>query len=243
MTVARPQVGDEGLGPATIRVSLAGPLVNLVYPRTCPNCGATASVPIEIEKVFSYNHNDDGGWQHRIARAEPLFCEQCLMRHLAEKRPVTLADRLRSVFLTELAVPGIGMLAFGLFLLIKTGAKIARDPIAEAFLAGAIAALLLIGLLCLRAAWTVNGHRRVPTRTATSLAFDFGDDQSTAFQTVPRTYGFLDADYATAFAALNGDRSRVLLGSTQRRRETRRTIITGAIVLGIATAAWWFDQR
>ncbi len=247
MAVASPQLRDDGLHADTVRIALAEPIGDLVYPETCPNCSAAASRPISITKIFSHNSSDSNGadssgWQHREASAAPLFCAACVQRHHAEEEPVTTADRLKSVFLTELALPAAGTLAFGLFLLKETGAKIARDPGREWVLALIIGVLLFIGLMCLRAAWVNNAYRRVPRQTQTSLAFDFGDDPSTVFKTVPRTYALRNADYAADFAALNADRSQMLLGPAQRRTETKRTIVTGAIILTVAVLGWWFSK-
>ncbi|MET0225733.1 MAG: hypothetical protein ABW187_04760 [Dokdonella sp.] len=229
-----------------MRALLAGSIEGVTYPDRCPHCMAAATVPIAITKVFQYHPNDEGngggGWQYRIAEAAPLFCAACAQRHHAETLPVTAADRLKSVLLTQLALPGFGTLALGLFLLSETATKIARNPAREWLLLVIIGVLLLIGVSCLRAAWTGNAHRRVPRQTATSLAFDFGDDASTAFQTVPRTYAFGHPDYAASFTALNEQRSRTLLGPKQRHRENLRTMVTALIVAALAALGWWFSR-
>jgi len=41
---------------------------------------------------------------------------------------------------------------------------------------------------------------------------------------------------------LNADRSQMLLGPAQRRTETKRTIVTGAIILAVAVLGWWFSK-
>lgn len=244
MAVAGSQLGDMDLDPAAIRVSLAGSLAGLRYPPICPNCEAPATVPVAVTKVFSWNHNDYGdssgsGWKYRIAQAEPLFCTSCAARHYTQEQPVTTLDKLKTVLMTELALPGIGTLAFGLFLLKETGAKIVRDPAGQWLLLTIVVVLLSIGALCLRSAWLSNDHRRIPRQTAISRAFDFGDDGSNAFTTQLRTYAFRSAAYADAFGALNADRSAVARGPQQRVSENKRTFVVAAIVIAIATIGWW----
>lgn len=186
-----------------------------------------------------YSDGDDSGWGYRIARATPLFCDACIRRHQSEAVPVTSIDRLKSAILTELAMPGIGMAAFGLFVLNDQAAAILRDVRRQWPILVFVAALLLVAGLCLRAAWTGNAHRRVPRQTDTSRAFDFGDNGDSSFRTTSRTYAIRNADHAKAFERLNAERSSAWLGPTQRRREHRAFWITAALIAVIALAMYY----
>jgi hypothetical protein len=241
LPVAHPNLGDQGLSPNTHRVLLAGPVEGLQHPPLCPNCGAASDNPLPITKVFMYNYggDDDGGWRYRMARATPLFCDACIHRHQCEAVPVTNADRLKSVILTELAIPGFGLAAFGLFVLNNTAAGVLRDFARQWPILILVGALFLMALLYLRASWTNNAHRRVPMQTNTSQAFDFGDDGDTSFRTTLRTYALRNADHAEAFKRLNAERSSVLLGPTQRRRENRRFWITAAVIMLLALVMYY----
>jgi hypothetical protein len=238
LAVADAQLGNTGLAPDAHRVALAGPIERLEYPPLCPNCGGAASEPLPITKVFQHIQvGGSTGWRYRMATATPLFCRACLDRHRAEASPVTPMDALRSLFLTELALPAVGLAGFGLFLLHRTGARAFRDLPGQWPILAVIGAFLLLATLCLRAAWTGNAHRRVPRGTETSRAFDFGDDGDTAFGTAPRSYAIRNADYAAAFSGLNAERSAALLGPAQRRRTSRAFWVTAAIIAGLVILA------
>ena len=243
MPIAQPQLREGELALDAHRVVLAGSIEGLRYPEICPNCGAAAAVPLPITKVFQHNHTDDRGWRYRLARATPTFCQDCFARHNSEAMPVTITDKLKSVVLSELAIPGFGTAAFAFFLLYDKGPTVllnlARNWPVLAFIAG----LLLTSLLCLRTAWTNNAHRRVPRQTATSRAFDFGDDDTSSFQTTGRTYAIRNGEHAASLAKMNAERSAGLLGPTQRRRESRAFWITAAIIAALALAGHYFKTR
>lgn len=236
MPVAQSQLRDSELALDAHRVVLAGSIDGLHYPEICPNCGAKAVAPLTITKVFQYNrgHTDDGGWQYRLAQATPVFCRDCLARHNSEEVPVTIMDKLRSVVFSELAIPGFGTGAFAFFLLYDKGPtfllNLPRNWPVLAFIGG----LLLISSLCLRTAWTNNAHRRVPVQTATSRAFDFGDDYTSPFQTTGRTYAIRNGEHAASLAKMNAERSAGLLGPSQHRRESWAFWITAAIIAALA---------
>lgn len=237
MPVAQPQLGNEGLLPGTHRVLLAGAVEGLRHPPVCPHCGVAATRPLPVAKVFMHNDGDqDGGWRYRIARATPLFCDACLRRHADEALPVTLLDRLKSGLFTELALPGLGTTALALFLLQDAGPRSLPRLDRDWPILALIGVLLLIGLSCLRLAWTGNAHRRVPAPTPTSRAFDFGDNEASAFRTTLRTYAIRSAAHAEAFQRLNAGRSDALTGPAQRRRESRRFWITAAVIAALAAA-------
>jgi len=236
LPVAQPQLGSEGLSASAHRVLLAGSVEGLQHPPLCPNCGAAAAHPLPITKVFMYNDGDDSGWGYRIARATPLFCKACIRRHQNEAVPVTTIDRLKSAILTELAIPGVGTAAFGLFVLNEQAAAILRDVRRQWPILILVGVLLLVAVLCLRAAWTGNAHRRVPRQTDTSQAFDFGDNGGSSFSTTSRTYAIRNADHAEAFERLNAERSGAWLGPTQRRREQRAFWIGVALIAVVALA-------
>lgn len=239
LPVAQPQLGNESLSPSAYRVLLAGSVEGLQHPPLCPNCGAAAARPLPVTKVFMYNDTGDSGWRYRIARATPLFCEACIHRHQAEAVPVTSIDRLKSALLTELALPGVGTAAFGIFILNDKAAVILRDFQRQWPILVFIGVLLLVALLCLRAAWTNNAHRRVPRQTNTSQAFDFGDNGDSPFGTTPRTYAIRNAGHARAFEQLNAERSRAWLGPTQRRRESQVFWITAVVIAAFALAMYY----
>ncbi len=245
MPIAQPQLRDSELALDAHRVVLAGSIEGLRYPEICPNCGAAAADPLMITKVFQYNHGhaDDAGWQYRLARAAPLFCRGCLAHHHSEAVPVTTIDKLKSVVFSELAIPGFGTAAFAFFLLHDKGASFLRDLSRNWPVLAFIGGLLLIAMLCLRAAWTDNAHRRVLRQTETSRAFDFGDDYTSPFQTTGRTYAIRNGEHAAFLAKMNAERSAGLLGPTQRRRESRAFWITAAIVAALALGGYYFQAR
>ena len=240
MPTARPQLRDSDLAPNAHRMVLAGAIEDLRYPGICPNCGAPADTPLAITKVFQYNHgnNDDAGWKYRLAQAAPLFCPECIARHQAEALPVTAADKLKSALLTELALPGLGTAAFAIFLLQDKGARYFGDLQRHWPVLAFIGGLLFIAVLCLWMAWTGNAHRRVPRQTETSRAFDFGDDDTSSFQTTGRTYAIRDGNHAAALGRLNAERSAGLLGPAQRKRERRTFWMTAAIIAALAVAGY-----
>jgi hypothetical protein len=92
------------------------------------------------------------------------------------------------VVFSELAIPGFGMAAFALFLLVDTRGGLMRDLSRQWPVLAFISGLLLVAALCLRTAWNNNAHRRVPRQSLTSQAFDFGDDDDSPFRTTARTY-------------------------------------------------------
>lgn len=242
MAIFEPQLGDEGLSTAANRVAIARPIGSLEHPPLCPNCGSAAGQPLLIRKVFMYNQRDDSGWHYRIDEAAPLFCEPCIARHQAEQQPVDGLDLAKSALLSELALPGIGLTLFGLFLLSNTAGEWLHDPGGEWPLLAFSAGLILAGWSCFRAGWSSNARRRVPAQTEVAKAFDFGDDQTTTFQTVPRTYAIRDPACAASFAALNADRSAALLGPAQKRRESQHFWIMAIIVAAVAVAGWWLRR-
>ena len=189
--------------------------------------------------MYNQGGDDNGGWRYRLARATPLFCGACIQRHHGEVLPVTGIDRLKSIILTELTIPGFGLAAFGSFLLGNTAAGILRDPARQWPLLLLIGVLFLTALVCFSLSWTGNAHRRVPMQTDTSQAFDFGDNDDSPFRTTSRTYAIRNAKHAEAFKQLNAVRSSALLGPAQRRRESQRFLIIAAVVLLIALAMYY----
>ncbi len=239
MPVAQPQLRNNDLSPDAHRVLLAGSIDGLRYPPLCPCCGAAAADPLPIAKGFMYNRGDtdDAGWRYRIAQATPLFCRSCLDRHRSEAVPVTGMDRLKSVIFSELAIPGFGTAAFTLFLLHDKAATLLRDVPRQWPVLAFIGGLLLVAAQCLRSAWANNAHRRMPMQTETSRAFDFGDNGDSPFETTARTYAIRNGEHAAALKRLNAERSAGLLGPTQRRRESRASWVTAAVIAALALAA------
>lgn len=243
MPVAQPQHGHQDLPPDAHRVLLAGSIEGLHFPKLCPDCGAVAADPLSITKVFMYNHHDDSGWRYRVATATPLFCRTCISHHRAQALPVTSIDRLKSLIFTELAIPAFGLSAFGLFLLKETAPHIIRNVQLEWPLLAIIGLFFLLAILCLRTAWQNNAHRRLPVQTQISRAFDFGDNDTSMYQTTSRTYAIRDAGYARQFEQLNAERSAALLGPEQKRRERKAFWITAAIVATVALVAHYIRFR
>ncbi len=243
MPTAQPQLGHQDLQPDAHRVLLAGSIEGLQYPPLCPNCGAPATDPLPITKVFMYNDQDEAGWRYRTAQATPFFCRTCLDRHYAEALPVTAVDRLKTVVFNELAIPTLALSVFGLFLLTDTAPSIVRNPQRQWPILAVIAALFLLALLCLRGAWRGSAYRRLPTQTPTSRAFDFGDNGYSMYRTTRRTYAIRNQTYAAAFEQLNAARSAALLGPEQRRRENKAFWTTATIIAALALGMYFMNGR
>lgn len=106
-----------------------------------------------------------------------------------------------------------------------------------------IGGLMFMSVLCLRTAWASNAHRRVPRQTATSRAFDFGDDYTSPYQTTARTYAIRNGEHAAALATMNAELNAVLLGPAQRLRESRAFWITAAIVAALTLSGLYFKSH
>ncbi|QAY77807.1 hypothetical protein [Sphingosinicella sp. BN140058] len=241
MAVIRPELGTEGLAEDAHRIRLAGRIETLLYPPLCPNCGHRATETLPITKVFQFNHGDDGPWQYRIAHAAPLFCTDCIRRHQAEWQPLTRAERVKSVVVSELALPGFLTAAFALFLLGDSLREFIEEPGREWPMIAFAALLGFVSWLCFRAAASSNAHRRVAAVSSIQRAFDFGDDDSTVFATIQRTYAIRDEGSAEAFERLNAARSAALTSPEAKARENRRTWTFGLILGGLVLLYWWFE--
>jgi hypothetical protein len=244
MAVIDIQSGDEGLRPDAHRVAIAGPIDDLKYPALCPHCGAAADKRLSIEKVFRETYSDDTPSGVKIARATPLFCSTCISDHRAEEQPPTLGERLKSLFLTEQALAGYSMSATGLLL----GSQMLKHTQALATKVGiallGLSALFLLGAYsCFRRGWDTNRYRRIPPQTNVTRSFDFGDDDSSPFKTVKRTYALSDAAYAEAFTHMNSDLDAKWLGPERRRREKLHLWIAVVICAVAALAGWLMQVR
>lgn len=203
MSVARPQLGNEGLTAPSNQVILEGPISGLAYPDICPNCGAHAHRALTIAKPFMYSSGGDTGWSHRVAQAWPLFCDPCHARHASEVIPVTDADRMKSLFSQPLLIPALGLVLFGGLIILDRAFAFLKDPLAEWPIIALAIAMLLVGRYCAQLAWREGSWTRVPLLTPTSSAFDFGDDDDSLFQRTARTYAIRNAACAVAFEQLN----------------------------------------
>ena len=241
MAVIQPELGTEGLADGGHRILLAGPIEALAYPPLCPNCGAQATQRLPVVKVFMFNNQNDGPWQHRIARADPLFCAECVRRHRSEHRPITAAERLKSIVFSELAFPGFLTAAFALFLIKEGIGDALRDAGRGGPLFAFAAILALVSWLCFRAAASRTAHRRIPALTSIQRAFDFGDDGTTAFTTIQRSYVIRNPHSAEAFERLNAARSEALTGPEAKARDNRRTWLFGLALGGFVLAYWLFQ--
>lgn len=203
MSVARPQLGNEGLTAPSNQVILEGPISGLAYPDICPNCGAQAHRALTIAKPFMYSSGGDTGWSHCVTQARPLFCEPCHLRHASEAIPVTDADRMKSLFSQPLLIPALGLVLFGGSIILDRAFAVLKDPIAEWPIIALAIAMLLIGRYCAQLAWREGSWARIPLLTPTSSAFDFSDDDDSLFQRTARIYAIRNAACAVAFKQLN----------------------------------------
>ncbi|WP_424630695.1 hypothetical protein [Bradyrhizobium sp. SYSU BS000235] len=242
MAIIEIQSGDEGLQSHAQRVAIAGPIDELKYPALCPHCGAAAAEQLPIEKVFRYTHTDDTPSGVRITRATPLFCGACALRHRAEQQPPTLGEQMKSLFVTEQALAAYSMLATGLLL----GSQLLKHTQALSTKVGVallgVSALFLLGAYaCFRNSWSTNRYRRIPPQTSITRSFDFGDDDSSPFATVKRTYALRSPTYADAFARMNADLDAKWLGPERQRREALHFWIA-AVICGLAVVISWLLQ-
>jgi hypothetical protein len=210
-------------------------LSDLVLPALCPNCGTAAQQKIEVAKVFMRTGGPDRLRGFEIARVEVPFCTSCVARHRDELEPLTAAQRLASLLRSELAWPGIGLAALGLFLTFQTSSTILQNPAASWPLAALLFVLLAAAWLALHSAWA-NGERyRIPAPTSVLSSFDYGDDLSNDFGTQARTYSLRNTQFADAFADLNKETSEELLGPRQKARKNTNFII-GLVLLALIVA-------
>lgn len=110
------------------------------------------------------------------------------------------------------------MLAIALYL----GAQVLRHmyrqlTTADILLLGLGALFLLGSYACFRNSWSTNQYRRIPPQTSITRSFDFGDDDSSLYRTVKRTYALRHPIYAEAFARMNADLNAKWLGPERRR--------------------------
>jgi hypothetical protein len=243
MPIFIPQSGDEGLPREGHRVLLAGSLGGLSYPPICPCCGARASEPLPITKVFVAD-TFDGPANFKIITAAPMFCGTCIARHHAEETPPTTAERIKGALLTENAMPGFGLTALAMFLLYQVETHGAHGSAKQHWvMLGVVAGFLALAYACFRHAWSEAAHKRIAPQTEVTRSFDFGDDSSSMFETRPRTYIIRDAACADAFTRLNAGRSAERLGPAQRRRERRRFWIATAIFGALAIWALFVTHQ
>lgn len=206
MVVATALLGNEGLMSPSNRVMVSGSIADLAYPPICPNCGADARRPLLIAKPFMFSSGDDSGWSHRVAEARPLFCEPCHTRHVSEVLPVTVADRLKSLLSQSLLFSALGLGAFGGLIAVNRAVQFMTDPAGEWPIIALAGVMLMTGWYCAQIAWREGLWARIPVLTATSAAFDFGDDDGSAFQKTARTYAIRNAACASAFEKINAKR-------------------------------------
>jgi hypothetical protein len=148
------------------------------------------------------------------------------------------------MFITEQALAAYTMLATGLLL----GSQLSKHTQALSTKVGfallGLNALFLLGAYgCFKSAWSANRHRRISPQTSITRSFDFGDDDSSPFATLKRTYALGNAAYADAFARENADLDARWLGPEQRRREALHFWIMLVICVLVALAGWYVQVR
>lgn len=148
---------------------------------------------------------------------------------------------MKSVVFSELAVPGFLTAAFALFLIGDELGDFLAEPRREWPMIAFAALLGIVSCLCFRAAASKNAHRRVAALTRIQRAFDFGDDGSTAFATIQRTYAIRDEASGEAFERLNAARSAALTSPEAKVRENRRTWAFGLVLGGLVLLYWWLE--
>ncbi len=203
MAVAEPEFGNDGLAAGAHRVVLTRPITNLAYPAICPNCGDAADRPLPIAKPFLFSSGGDSGWSKCVAEARPLFCDRCHASHVSQAIPVTDADRVKSLLTQSLVIPALGLGAFGLLIVLDRLGEFLMSPGKEFPIIAFACAMMAIGWYCARMAWHAGGSSRVPMLTPVSSAFDFGDNDDSAYQSTARTYAIRNEACASKFEELN----------------------------------------
>jgi hypothetical protein len=197
---------NDGLTAEGQLLSLIGPIEELLYPLLCPCCGAQASTPLPITRVFktqwasTVSGNSKGGVYYTAATAKPLFCATCVAAHQQQARAQTptLRQTFSTALFSEPTLPAIGTLMLGLFFLKETVPDVIKSP--DRWLVLMLPLIfLLIGYGSARQAWKSTWWKRIPAPTDISRAFDFGDDASNAFKTEPRNYVIRNPACAEAF--------------------------------------------
>jgi hypothetical protein len=232
MKPAEARERDDGLAENPHLIRLAGPLGGLRFPALCPSCGAAARQGLEIAKAFMRTGGTDQLRRFEIARAHVPFCPSCIAEHRRELDPLTVTERLLSMLRSELAWPGLGLAALGVFFATQMSHQIASDPKGSLPLVALLVVLFSTAGVCLKAAWNKGERFRLPAPTRITSSFDFGDDQSNDFGTYARLYSIRDARFAEAFAHLNRDTSDQLLGPGGKAR-TNRNFILGLLLLAL----------
>jgi hypothetical protein len=242
MTVFRTQYRDRDLAPHPHRVELRGNPRRLTWPPYCPNCGAAARDRITVRKVFArgVGRRRGGGPRYRIEGVPIPFCSTCVGLHERTAVRQTPLRRALTYLQSFLIIPVIGALTMAFLLsdaaLLSDAVRAARlDDPANWLGVGVVGLFVLIAVVSLLAMWRDTRRYRVPPQTEVTLACDFSDDISGAFEGERRVYAIRDAGFAEELAAANRDRAWT--GAMQARSRHRQLVVA---TVGVALAVGWW---
>ncbi|NWG22634.1 MAG: hypothetical protein HXY39_20195 [Chloroflexi bacterium] len=194
-------------------IKIYGPLRDLTLPPICPACGAAASVPLRIERVFARERRRRGvistaprgiTTYHCVALTVP-FCHACAARHMAERAAAadTPPSHLRStafMYGVVAAVAMAGALLFGAFVWnAYPGGWRPALTFAASIAAGCAA---FAGWFAHQVINTLRAGATPPPTSITAV-FDVSDNQAARFEPEWRVYRLRNATYARAFAQAN----------------------------------------
>jgi len=221
------------------------------FPKVCAKCCALARRTLAVERVFtSFEEGSDGNyWYHSVAAYRVPFCEECVSRHRAERKPVPAWRRIRGALFDESGQGIAGVIVLGIGIWVAS-TIVQRPPqrLAEILFASIlpVAACLVGGTLWL-SAWSAARYLAVPEPTSVTGAMDFSDILSESFEPAWRTFRFRNADYARLFREANVDRvwnpTGAAAKAARRKRQKWANLWgwVGAILLGMLALWWLYD--
>lgn len=197
-------------------IKLYGQLSDLTLPPICPACGAAASVPLRIERVFARERRRRGVISaaprgittYHCAVLTVPFCHACAARHMAER--AAAADAPRSYLRSTAFMYGVvaamalaGALVFGSFVWnAYPGGWRPALTFAASIAAGCAA---FAGWFAHQVVNTLRAGA-TPPPTSVTAAFDFGDNQAARFEPEWRVYRLRNVTYTRAFQQANAAR-------------------------------------
>lgn len=213
------------------------------YPPECPVCGASAASTLTVERVHTYQVEEDESYRtvHDVLRERIPFCPACIARHRSE-----LPAPDGSVFLRRFlkgdgtTLGGAVVVLFALFFVKEAVVKLSWGPLV-------IAALpMLIGGSMLRSTYRKNAYLAAIPLTSVTRTVEFTAGLAYEFEPFWRLFRFQRAAYTDRFRHLNAARLWDPHGTeareARRRRiaaESRRNLILYVIVgLVVAWGIW-----
>ena len=229
-----PQSRDRDLAQHAHRLELRGAPTDFVWPDVCPACGAPARDRLEVQKVFVRRHRGRGaGTRYAVTSFAVPFCEKCVDRHHAERRPMSPLRCVLTYLQSFLIIPAAGA-AYLASVTLPAAAGTTADQPAWRWAWWLVAAFVAICIASLIAIVPATRRFRVPPQTSITRAFDYSDELGNVVEGRLRVYAIQDGGFAERFASVNGE-----LAWTVEQEKLGRWRVGVAVSLAIAGLVTW----